>query len=206
MSKKALVIWISLFFGAAAAVGIYLHTQIQKGLEKKSHPETGSAHIGGYFSLRDLRGNLVTPEKFRGRYMLIYFGYSFCPDICPMGLDNMSDAIELLGEHAKKVQPIFITVDPGRDTQPQLDLYMRGFHNSFLALTGSQSDVTRAMKAYKVYAARVNDEGMGDYLIDHSSIVYFMGPNGKFITHFTHKTPGHAIALKIREIIKEGNN
>lgn len=203
MSKNTLIIWIVLFFTAAGGLGFYLYDKIEERVVAQENKSTGAAHIGGYFALRDLSGAMVTPHQFQGRYMLVYFGYSFCPDICPTSLENMSDAMERLGLESAKVQPIFITVDPARDTREQLEVFMKEFHPSFKALTGSQSAVNRAMKAYKVYAARA-DEGDGEnYLVDHSSIVYFMGPEGKFVTHFTHQTPGHEMALKILEIIKE---
>lgn len=204
MSKKVLIVWILLFLGLAVAMAYYLNRQMDTYLnaDQKTSP-SGNALLGGYFALRNTKGLLVTPQMFQGRYMLLYFGYSFCPDICPTGLENMSEAMTLLGTEGKKVQPLFITVDPKRDTKEQLAQYMESFHPSFMALTGSKEEVDRAVKAYRVYASPVEDEGASDYLVDHSSIVYLMGLDGKFITHFTHQTPGDEMAFRIREIIQQ---
>jgi len=200
MSKKSLIVWIMLFIGAALWLGFYISHKMEVSLKTE---ETGNALIGGHFSLRDVNGNTVASERFLGRYMLVYFGYSFCPDICPTGLENMTEAMNILGDDGKKVQPIFITVDPKRDTESQLAVFMESFHPSFIALTGSESSVKQAMQAYRVYASPVKDKGSAEYLVDHSSIVYLMGPDGKFITHFTHQTPGSEMAFKIREILKQ---
>jgi cytochrome oxidase Cu insertion factor (SCO1/SenC/PrrC family) len=199
MSKKSLIIWIVLFAGAALWLAFYLSHKIEESFKTE---ETGNALIGGQFSLKDTKGNSVASQKFLGRYMLVYFGYSFCPDICPTGLENMTEAMNILGDDGKKVQAIFITVDPKRDTEAQLAVFMESFHPSFIALTGSESAVKRAMQAYRVYASPVEDKGSSEYLVDHSSIVYLMGPDGKFVTHFTHQTPGSEMAFKIREILK----
>lgn len=204
VSKRALLLWIFLFIVCACWLGFYLSEKVSHTAADREGVATGNALIGGDFSLKDTNGYRVTPRQFSGRYMLVYFGYSFCPDICPTGLENMTEALNILGEASRKIQPLFITVDPKRDTQKQLGTYMESFHPSFKALTGPEVAVKQAMKAYRVYAAPVEEEGASDYLVDHSSIVYLMGPDGKFITHFTHQTPGTEMAFKLREILKKG--
>jgi cytochrome oxidase Cu insertion factor (SCO1/SenC/PrrC family) len=202
MSKRSLFLWIIIFLIGAIGLGIYLNNQMTAHLRQKEHNEQkANATIGGKFSLKDTKGNLVTSDQLRGKYLLIYFGYSFCPDICPTALDNMTEALTILDKDAKDIQPLFITVDPKRDTQSLLETYMENFHPSFKALTGSESELKKAMESYKVYASVVEGSD-SDYLVDHSSIVYFMDQTGYFVAHFTHQTSGRDMAFKIRELLK----
>jgi protein SCO1/2 len=133
--------------------------------------------------------------------MLIYFGYTFCPDVCPTELQAMSQAIDGLGDEAGKVTPVFITVDPERDTVEQLAGYAEHFHPRLIALTGTTEQVAAAAKAYRVYYRKVEDESTTDYMMDHSSIIYLMGPNGRFLTHFSYGTGPDKMAEKIREYL-----
>lgn len=150
-----------------------------------------AAAIGGPFTLVDQDGQTVTDESLRGQYLLIYFGYTFCPDVCPTELQAMSQAIDALGPDGEKVTPVFITVDPARDTVEQMASYAPHFHPRLLALTGTEAQVAAAAKAYRVYYKKAEDDSASDYLMDHSSIIYFMGPDGAFLTHFSYGTePG----------------
>jgi protein SCO1 len=141
------------------------------------------AMIGGPFTLVDQNGTTRHAEDFRGKLMLVYFGYTYCPDVCPTELQTMSDAIDQLGSKGDAVQPIFITVDPERDTPEQLKGYAENFHPRLLALTGSASEIAEVARAYKVFYQPVK-QADGEYLMDHSSIVYLMGRDGRYITHF----------------------
>jgi protein SCO1/2 len=203
MSKKNLIILLLSFILFALGLGYYISTSIYPN-QKLVETETGNALLGGDFSLLSHKGHPVDTKQFRGNYMMIYFGYSFCPDICPTALENMSEAMMKLADLGTKIQPIFVTVDPDRDTVQQLETYMQSFHPRFLALTGTKESLDKAIKSYRVYAQKVEDEGASDYLVDHSSIVYIMGPDGKYVTHFSHQTPGEEMAFKLREIIKSG--
>jgi protein SCO1/2 len=150
----------------------------------------GQATIGGPFSLVDHTGKAVTDKDFRGRFMLIYFGFTFCPDVCPAGLQVASAAIEKLGKKGERVVPIFITVDPERDTVKQMASYVSSFHPRLVGLTGTPEQIAAVAKAYRVYYRKVKDErSSAPYTVDHSSIFYLMDPQGKFVTHFTHATP-----------------
>jgi protein SCO1/2 len=131
-----------------------------------------SVDIGGPFELIDQHGKPVSDKTFRGQYMLIYFGYGFCPDVCPTELSNMASALDVLGTKAKNVQPIFITVDPERDTPEFLADYVANFHPRLIGLTGTPEQVKAAAKAYKVYYAKATKPGETDYLMDHTSFVY----------------------------------
>ncbi len=140
----------------------------------------GTAHVGGPFALIDQTGAVRKDSDFRGRLMLVYFGYSNCPDVCPTTLGVMADAMDRLGPKAKGVVPIFITTDPARDTPKVLALYMKAFGPEFVGLTGDPSAIAAAEKAYHVYAKRRDLPG-GGYAMDHSSVVYLMGPDGNFL-------------------------
>jgi len=155
--------------------------------------------IGGAFTLVGHNGKTVTDADFRGRYLLVFFGYTFCPDVCPTALQIVTEAMDLLGVQATKVQPLFISVDPERDTPENLKSFVENFHPRMIGLTGSPEQVAAAAKVYLVYYAKANDEE--EYLMDHSAIIYLMGPDGKFVTHFSHGTSPEAMAAKVREYL-----
>lgn len=162
---------------------------------------TGKALIGGPFSLLDQDGKRVTEKDFRGKYMLIYFGYTYCPDICPAELQVMSAALDELGEKAEKVTPVFITVDPERDTVEQMKSYVGNFHPRLVGLTGSKEEIQAAAKAYRVYYARAKSESATDYLMDHASIVYLMSPDGEYLAHFAYGTGVEKMAKGIAKFL-----
>ena len=166
---------------------------------------TGTAAIGGPFKLTDHNGRPVTDKTFADKYLLVYFGYTYCPDVCPTGLTEISNALVLLGPSAEKVQPLFITIDPARDTPEQLKEYATYFHPKILGLTGSAEEIATVAKAYRIYYAKVKpkeaDADPDDYTMDHSAIMYLMGPDGKFIQHFGHGTNAETLAKRIKEII-----
>lgn len=147
---------------------------------------TGQAKLGGPFELRDQNGRLRNNNEFKGKYMLVYFGYSYCPDICPLGLQNMSDCLTKLKRDRAQVAPIFITVDPERDTPKQLNTYSGHFHPSFVMLSGGRQQIDKAIKNYKVYAAKVEDDSSTSYLVDHSTLIYLMDRQGNFLEAFPH--------------------
>ncbi len=141
--------------------------------------------VGGPFTLTDHHGRAVTEQDFRGSHMLIYFGYTYCPDICPTELMVMTRAVEMLGDDGEQVQPIFITVDPARDTVDSLADFMPNFHPRLTGLTGSEADIAAVASAYKVYYEKGEEgEAADDYPVDHTDIIYLMGPDGGFLEHF----------------------
>ena len=161
------------------------------------------ALFGGPFALSDHDGRAVTDKDFAGRYMLVYFGYTYCPDVCPTDLTTMAAALDALGPLTDKLHPVFITVDPGRDTAAVLRDYTRAFHPTLLGLTGSQAQVASAAKAYRVHRRIFRLEGAGkdDYLVDHSSLAYLMGPDGGFVTMFPHGTTPERMAEILRKYL-----
>ena len=162
---------------------------------------SGQPIIGGDFHLVDKDGKIWKDEDFRGKPMLVYFGYSYCPDICPKALSHLTQAVEELGGE-KTVQPIFITLDPERDTPKNLHLYAQNFHKDFLMLTGAQHQIDQAKKAYKVYAAHVSEEK--DAEIDHSSLIYLIDKDGDYRAHFNHQTPSEDIVKRVRLHMETG--
>lgn len=162
----------------------------------------GVPKIGGPFTLVDQDGKTVTEADFRGRYSLIYFGYTYCPDVCPTALSVMADALDILGPKGDKVTPVFITVDPERDDVAALKEYVGYFHPRMIGLTGTVEQVEVATDAYKAYFAKVGDGyGDDDYAMDHSSITYLMGLDGEFITYFGNGVGAEEMAEKMAEIL-----
>ncbi|MDP4840271.1 MAG: SCO family protein [Alphaproteobacteria bacterium] len=164
----------------------------------------GQATVGGPFTLIDQDGKRRTDADYKGKYMVVYFGYSFCPDICPAALYNMTQAFQKMSQkELKTLAPLFITIDPQRDTTSNLKTYIQNFHPSFTALTGSQDQIDKAAKAYRVYAKKAKPDGTStEYLLDHSSIVYVMDRQGRFITSFNHQTEPEIIKQTLRKIIE----
>lgn len=159
---------------------------------------TGGPSVGGPFTLVNDKGKTVSSEDFRGKYMLVYFGYTYCPDVCPTTLNSIAQAMDKLGAKAKQVQPIFITVDPQRDSPAVLRQYVSAFSPSLIGLTGTPAQVAAAAKEYKVYYAKhVTGPGPNDYSMDHSSIIYLMGPDGTFIAPIAASDSGPQMAEEI---------
>lgn len=162
---------------------------------------SGKALVGGPFTLTSQDGKKVSDTEFRGRYMLVAFGYTYCPDVCPAELQIMSSALDQLGAEADEIQPIFITIDPERDTTAVLKDYMGNFHPRFVGLTGTAEEIAAAARAYRVYYAKAKDSGTTDYLMDHSSIIYLMGKDGQFLKHFPYGTDAKTMADGIRDAV-----
>ena len=162
-----------------------------------------SVDIGGPFELVDHTGKPVSDKTFRGRYMLIYFGYGYCPDVCPTELANMAAALDALGSKAESVQPLFVTVDPERDTPEFLADYVVNFHPRLIGLTGTPEQIAAAAKAYKVYYAKAKQPAGADYLMDHTSFVYLMGPDGRFLALFRGNTEPATMAETIARYMAE---
>src|SRR4051812_5300741 len=158
-----------------------------------------SAAIGGPFQLTDQNGKPRSDAEFRGKLMLVEFGYTFCPDVCPLGLQLFADVLDQLGPDADKVQAVFITVDPARDTPEVLRPYIDHFSPKIIGLTGSEADIANVAREYRVYHKLGADHATNpNYLVDHSAILYLMGRDGRFLTHFTHETPPERVVATIR--------
>lgn len=184
--KLAAVIALSLIAGAVAAVAA-IPSLRQAILPAPMQKSSGKALIGGPFKLVNHRGETVTDQTYRGKYTLVYFGFTHCPDICPASLQVISVAIEKLGKDADKIVPLFISVDPDRDTVEKMADYVGSFNPRIVGLTGTEAAVRQAARAYRVYYAKVeNKDYPDDYTVDHSSFYYLMDDKGEFVTHFPH--------------------
>jgi len=140
----------------------------------------GRGSVGGPFTLTDQTGRQRRDTEFRGKLMIVYFGYTYCPDVCPTDLMAITQALDALGPAAESVQPVFITVDPERDTKVLAD-YVAAFHHSFVGLTGSPEEIRAVANSYKAFYAKVPDERGGGYSIDHAGVIYLMGRNGEYL-------------------------
>jgi protein SCO1/2 len=157
----------------------------------------GREPIGGPFGLIDHTGRPRTNADFRGKLMLVYFGFTYCPDICPTDLQAISLALDRLGAAADQVQPLFITVDPERDTAAHLAEYVSLFHPRLIGLTGDAAAIRAAADAYKVYYAKVPNDAGTDYTVDHTAFIYLMDADGKYLGFFPPGTPPERIAETI---------
>lgn len=149
------------------------------------------------------QGSAVSNEDFRGRFQLITFGYTFCPDICPTTLVDMAETLKLLGEDVQRVQAIFISVDPDRDTPQQLATYTDFFDKRIIGLTGSPALIQAAARNFKVRYEKVIKENQDprNYAVDHSAGLYLLGPEGAFIKKFAYATPADSMASEIRQLL-----
>lgn len=196
--------------GVASGVGLVAYRQITSVATVQPMPGSATTpQVGGAFSLVDHTGRTVTDQDFRGEYLLIYFGYTFCPDVCPNTLLAVSQALDDLGPLADQVRPILITVDPERDDRAVLAEYVRHFHPRLVGLTGSPERIAEAAKAYQVYSAKAQvpeDQGGGggDYLMDHSGFLYLMDREGSLGALLSHDSGPDEIAAKIRELMDQG--
>jgi protein SCO1/2 len=162
----------------------------------------GRPAIGGPFTLTDQNGRTVTSDSLKGKPTLIYFGFTYCPDVCPTSLLLMETAIEKLGpDTASKVNLVLITIDPERDTPELLKGYVENFGSTFIGLTGTPQQIADVARAYRVYYQKVPGKDGGPYLMDHSSIVYLLDRNGRFVTHFTHEAKAEAITAAVQRLL-----
>ncbi|NLS07513.1 SCO family protein [Rhizobium sp. P32RR-XVIII] len=172
-------------------------------------PARGAADttVGGPFSLAAPDGGTVTEATFRGQWLLVFFGYTFCPDTCPMTLSQIAVALEKLGPDAQHVQPIFITVDPERDTPNAMGEYTKAIDKRIVGLSGTPEQTAAVSQAYGVYSERHRTgPGLNDYLIDHSTYIYIMSPDGKFVRGMSADTSADAIAAILRNLMTEARN
>lgn len=197
--------------GAALGLGVLGGFTYYFKVAPKSYVSTGTAkalpNLGGPFQLTDQFGKTRTNEDFKGKFMLLYFGYTFCPDVCPLGLQNITEGLNQLGRDIDQIVPIFVTIDPERDTVENLKIYASNWHTSFVMLTGTKEQLNPVLKSYKVYAVKAKPDGtMADYLMDHSALVYLVDREGKFVDYFPHTTEPDKIAKIIQKHLLASQN
>jgi len=189
---------------SASAVGYYQverERRIEKAMGKVV--TTGKPAIGGPWTLVDMDGNLVTNKSFEGKWLLLYFGFARCPDICPSEMYKVGQVMDTLlkdyPEFASKIQPLFVSVDPARDSLQVLREYGQDFHPSYIFLTGSPEQVQLMAKKYRVYVSKADIDEDGDYLVDHSIVVYFHDDTGDLSDCFTQSMRTKDVIEKILE-------
>jgi protein SCO1/2 len=197
---RGLIVAVALLI--VMAVGVLAIRQWFAPLGEDRPGDVAAVRIGGPFTLVDHHGRTVTDADFRGRYMLIYFGYTFCPDVCPTSLSRNFEALDLLGDKAEAIVPILISVDPERDTPEHLRDYVTFFGDGLIGLTGSAEQIRAVADAYRVYYAKAKPESTdAPYLVDHSSFTYLMAPDGRFVQFFRHETGAADMAERLRKLL-----
>jgi cytochrome oxidase Cu insertion factor (SCO1/SenC/PrrC family) len=192
--RAGIILWLMLASAIAGEIPARSPAEIMDILMWNREP------VGGPFELIDHTGKPRTSSDFRGRLMLVYFGFSYCPDVCPTDLQAIGLALDKLGADADRVQPLFITVDPERDTVQHLAEYVPMFHPRLIGLTGSAEAIRKAADAYKVYFARVDPDKAtdGTYTVDHTAFIYLMDRDGSYLGFF----PPGTTADRMEEIIR----
>jgi len=165
---------------------------------------SSTVEIGGPFELTDQTGRTVTPADFGGQYLLVYFGYTFCPDVWATELQDIALVMDELDAEAARVTPVFVTIDPARDDVEHMKAYVEAFHPRMVGLTGSEEAIARAARAYRVYYAKAPGDDPDNYLMDHSNFIYLMGPDGGNIAIFNGSTPFETVAAGVREALAAG--
>jgi protein SCO1/2 len=184
------------------AVVVFFAWQRYAAINSGQVTSTGVAAIGGPFALTDQTGKAVTDQTYKGKWLLVFFGFTYCPDVCPTTLNQVAQVMDRLGPLASQVQPLFITVDPARDTPPVLAQYTAAFDPRIVGLTGTPAEIAAAAKAYRVYYAKV-DQG-SDYSMDHSAILYVMRPDGRYEAFFAADAKADDMTAKLKSWIEQG--
>ena len=209
MSRLSTALLLAGMLAAVVAAATFAITQIDSNQTPWSSRYPGAVltvagEIGGPFTLTDHAGERVASSSFGDQYRLIYFGYTYCPDVCPTELGKVAVALDELGPAADRILPLFISVDPKRDTPEVLRDYVPHFDPRMVGLTGTAEEIARVAKAYKVYA-KAQDAGAGnDYLVDHTSVIYLTDANDRLVTAFSGRATPEAIAGVIRDILGGG--
>ncbi|MCJ9706017.1 MULTISPECIES: SCO family protein [unclassified Bradyrhizobium] len=190
MSSAARPLVIATAFAASLVVGLLILFWAMGGVSKVAQP----AAIGGPFQLTDQNGKAVTDKNLKGKPTLIFFGYTHCPDVCPTSLFEISEVLRAMGKDADKVNAVFISVDPERDTPATMKEYLSSFDPHLEGLSGDPAETAKVITSYRVYAKKVPTKD-GDYTMDHTALIYLMDRDGRFVSPFNLKrTPEEAAA------------
>ena len=176
----------------------------QKEIQVKTIKTTGTAQIGGSFELLNQDGQIVTDKNFHGKHLLMFFGFTNCPDVCPMSMNEIAMTLKLLKDKSDRIQAVFVSVDPERDTPNSLSNFIGAFDKRIMGLTGTIQQITKITQAYRVYFQKVTTKEKTvqpetdiNYQVDHSAITYLMSPSGEFIRHFPYGTNSEEMANDI---------
>ena len=188
------------------ALALLLSAAALSGCGKREEPPLAGAKIGGPFALTDQNGKTVRDTDFAGKYRIVYFGYTYCPDVCPTDMQKIGQAMRLLDKSdpktSDKIVPIFITVDPERDTPPVLKQFVANFYPRVVGLTGSPDAVAKVAKEYAIYFKKQPVSAGGGYLVDHLAIAFLMDPQGKPMASLPIDKDGEAVAADLRRWVQ----
>ena len=215
--KKFLPAALLLLLGFTA-FSVFITQGEQQAVSPTIDPQSeGKALIGGDFTLTNQDGAVVRDADFRGRVMLVFFGFTHCPDICPVTSATFAQLLTQLGDDANKIAPIFITVDPARDTPEVMKNYFANIDSRIIGLTGSPEDIAKVASTYKAYFSAPEAGGHGEhedghdehsahhdagnYMVNHSGFVYLMDKNGHYVTHFAYDAPAETMAAEIKKLL-----
>jgi protein SCO1 len=191
--KQRIVLAAFAFF---ALLGLGMFATFTADLRSGASERTG---FGGPFVLTATDERMVTDRSFRGGYMLVYFGYTHCPDVCPTTLITLSQVLEKLGPSADRIRTVFVSIDPERDTPTAVGRYLESFDQRIVGLTGSSAEIAAVAKQYRVFYKKLPIENSGDYSMEHSSHIYLMNPAGRYLTLFTPDQSSDQIVARLRE-------
>ncbi|MDF0521297.1 SCO family protein [Bradyrhizobium yuanmingense] len=196
MSSATRPLVIATAFAASLVVGLLIMFWAMGGVSKVAQP----AAIGGPFQLTDQNGKAVTDKSLKGKPTLIFFGYTHCPDVCPTSLFEISEVLRALGKDADKVNAIFISVDPERDTPATMKDYLSSFDPHLQGLSGDPAETAKVISSYRVYAKKVPTKD-GDYTMDHTALIYLMDREGRFVSPFNLKRTPEEAAVDLKKYL-----
>ncbi len=196
--KARLPILIGCFVLAVAVFGAVAFTQLRQA----PSPTVAAVDIGGPFQLVDTVGRPVTEKTLIGKPTAVFFGFTYCPEVCPTTLTELSAALNALGRDADKLNVVLVSVDPERDTPEQMKLYLSNFDSRIQGFTGTPEAVAQAAKAYRVYYRKVPMDG-GEYTVDHSSAVYLFDRKGRFVEPIAHGAPHERVVAQLKKLVNQ---
>ncbi|MDE2445413.1 MAG: SCO family protein [Alphaproteobacteria bacterium] len=197
-SRPTFIIAVTMVLVALAIAAVALSQRPTKG-----PAGSGTALIGGPFTMVDGTGKGVTEKNFKGRYALYVFGFTFCPDVCPTEMQVITAALKEMGAKGDKLTPVFVSVDPDRDTPQIVGQYVANFDPRWVGLTGTAEQLAAMAKAFHVFYQKVpNAKDPQNYEMDHSSIIYLMGPDGTFVKHFPYTTDAKVLASSLNSVLE----
>ncbi|WGM37845.1 SCO family protein [Caulobacter sp. NIBR1757] len=190
------ILWLAVLVSWVAVGGLALYVT-------NSPPKLQPATLGGPFALTDMTGRPVTEASLLGKPTAIFFGFTYCPEVCPTTLTELTAAMKALGKDADRLNVVFVSVDPERDTPEQMRLYLSNFDRRIVGYTGTPEAIARAAKAYRVYYKKIPTEG-GDYTVDHSSAVYLFDRKGRFVAPIGYGEPHARVVEALRNLARTG--
>lgn len=200
LKKRILRTLVIVLIGVA--IGGLLALQEIANTPKQSPKPVAGIKIGGPFTLLNQDGETVTQDTYKGQPKLIYFGFTYCPAICPTELQKIARALNTLGTEGEDIQPLFISVDPERDTSKVLKDYLSLYNPRLVGLTGTPQQISETLKEYRIYAAKVQDENMNEYTMDHSSFIYFMDAEDNLLGIYRSEDPAEKIVSDVRQYLE----